>query len=100
MERLAAGRKFTEAEGVIRQIDLDAQTFVLRERPEGQPDLPCEYPGALAETVKDLLGCRVKVSGLLETSRLTRRSTMEAEAIEPLASDERVPQAEDAVPTA
>ena len=40
----ATARKIAEAEGVIRQIDLDAQTFVLRERPEGLPDLPCEYP--------------------------------------------------------
>ncbi len=100
MERLAAGRRFTEAEGVIRQIDLDAQTFVLRERPGDQADLPCEYPNALADTAKELLDRRVKVSGLLETSRLTHRSKMEAEAIEPLGGDEAGQQAEDAVGTA
>jgi hypothetical protein len=97
MERLAADRKFTEAEGVIRQIDLDAQTFVLRERPDGQDDLPCEYSGELAETVKVLFDCRVKVSGLLETSRMTRRAKMEAEAIELFGGDESEEQPEDIV---
>ncbi|MGL4552973.1 MAG: hypothetical protein ACRC33_17495 [Gemmataceae bacterium] len=88
MERLAADRKFTEAEGVIRQIDLDAQAFVLRERPGGQADLPCEYPDALADAAKELLDRRVKVSGLLETSRVTHKSKLEAEAIEPLGGEE------------
>ena len=87
MERLVADRRFTEAEGVIRQIDLDAQTFVLRERPDGQADLPCEYPDALAETARELLDSRIKVSGLLQTSRLTHRSKMEVEAIEPLSGE-------------
>jgi pantothenate synthetase len=101
MERLAADRKFTEAEGVIRQIDLDAQTFILRERPDNQADLPCEYPKTLAEMAKELLDCRVLVSGLLETSRLTHRSKMEAEAIEPLGGDEeRVDEPENAARTA
>ncbi len=97
MERLVADRHFAEAEGVIRQIDLDAQTFVLRERPEELDDLPCEYPDALADTAKELLDRRVKVAGLLETSRVTHRSKMEAEAIEPLGGDESVEQAEDTV---
>jgi hypothetical protein len=90
MERLAADARFTEAEGVIRQVDLDAQTFVLRERPGDQPDLPCEYASVLADIVKGLLDCRVKVSGLLETSRMTQRSKLEAEAIEPLPREEEI----------
>jgi hypothetical protein len=88
MEQLAADRKFTEAEGAIRQIDLDAQTFVLRDRPDNLPDLACEYPDDLAEIAKELLDCRVKVSGFLETSRITHRTKMEAETIEPLVCDE------------
>lgn len=88
MEQLAAEGKFTEAEGVIRQIDLDDRAFVLRERHGGQPDLPCEYGDDLDEVVKELLDCRVKVSGLLQTSQKTRRSKLEAEAIEPLGDDE------------
>jgi hypothetical protein len=100
MERLTADRKFIEVEGVIRQIDLDAQTFVLRERPDQQSDLPCEYPDALAELAKELLDRRVKVAGLLETSRLTHRAKMEAEAIEPLGGDEEIGQkSHKAVPT-
>jgi hypothetical protein len=101
MESLTANRKFTEAEGVIRQIDLDAQTFVLRERPDDQEDLPCEYGDGLAEIVKSFLDCRVKVSGLLETSRMTRRSKLEAEAIEPLGAEEETSEQEaDFAPTA
>lgn len=100
MSRLAADRKFTEAEGVIRQIDLDAQSFVLRERPEGQADLSCDYPDALADTAKELLDRRVKVSGLLETSRVTHKSKLETEAIEPLGDEEEVAErVEDAVGT-
>ncbi len=98
MERLAADRKWTEVEGVIRQIDLDTQTFVLRERPDNQVDLPCEYPASLAETARELLDQRVTVSGFLETSRMTNRSKLEAEAIEPRGDDEEaVEQFRDAV---
>ena len=70
-------------EGVIRFIDLDARRFVLRERPEGQPDLPCEYPDALAETVKELLDRRVIVSGLLVTGRVSQHETLEVVSLEP-----------------
>jgi hypothetical protein len=45
----------------------------------------------LAEVVKELLDCRVRVSGLLETSRMTGRSKLEAEAIEPLGGDVEIP---------
>jgi hypothetical protein len=97
MERLAADRRFTVAEGVIRQIDLDAQTFILRERPEGQADLPCAYPASLEETAKELLDRRVHVAGLLETSRSSQRSKMGAEAIEPIGGEvEEVEQPGDA----
>lgn len=84
LQRLASGREAAVAEGVIRQIDLDAQTFVLRGRAEGLDDLPCEYGGELAETVKGLLGCRVRVGGLLGVSRLTGKSRLEAEAVAPV----------------
>lgn len=100
MERLAVDRKFTEVEGVIRQIDLDDQTFVLRERPEGQADLPCEYGDELAEAVKGLLDWRVRVAGLLETSTRTHKSILGAEAIEPLGIEEAVENEPQAPPSA
>ena len=78
----------TEVEGVIRSVDLDAQTFVLRERPNNLPDLPCEYSRQIEEAVKEFLGRRVTVSGTLETSRLTGREKLEAETIEAAESDE------------
>jgi hypothetical protein len=70
------------AEGVIRSIDLDAQTFTLRERPENLPDLPCEYSKQIEEVVKEFLDCRVTLSGTLETSRMTHKEKMEVESIE------------------
>jgi hypothetical protein len=83
-----ADRKHTAAEGVIRSVDLDAQTFVLRERPDRLADLECEYSRQLEGAVKEWLGGRVTVSGTLETSRLTGKEKMEAEAIAPAASEE------------
>jgi hypothetical protein len=87
-ENAAADRKYTEVEGVIRSVDLDAQTFVLRERPNNLPDLSCEYSTQIEEAVKEFLDCRVSVSGTLETSRLTRREKMEAETIEVVSVEE------------
>ncbi len=83
---------------MIRSVDLDAQTFVLRERPADLPDLACEYSRQLEGTVKEWLGGRVTVSGTLETSRLTHKEKMEAEAIAPAASEEEtetLPTADD-----
>src|SRR5262249_23620427 len=83
----ASDRKYTEVEGVIRSVDLDAQTSVLRERPNNWPDRPCEYSTQIEEAVKEFLDCRVTVSGTLETSRLTRREKMEAETIEAVSAE-------------
>jgi hypothetical protein len=88
LTRLAADRTYTEVEGVIRRIDLDQQMFVLRERPDNLPELPCEYRREIEEVVRELLDRRVIVSGTLETSRMTRREKMEAETIEGLSADE------------
>jgi hypothetical protein len=79
-----------EVEGVIRRIDLDAQTFILRERANNLPDLPCEYSRQMEEAVKALLGRRVTVSGTLEPSRLTGREKLEAETIEAASPEEEV----------
>jgi hypothetical protein len=88
----AAGKEI-EVEGVIRSIDLDAQTFVLGERPDSLPDLPCEYGLQTEDVVKEFLDRRVIVSGALQTSRLTHKDKLEAEAIN-LVSAEEQPAAE------
>ncbi len=85
-----ADRKLTEVEGVIRSVDLDTQTFVLRERPDNLPDLACEYSRQIEGTVKEWLGGRVSVSGTLETSRLTGKEKMEAATVAPTASAEEM----------
>jgi hypothetical protein len=77
-----------ELSGVIRSVDLDAQTFVLRERSDGEPDLPCEYSAELEEAVKEHLDNRVRVSGILEVSKKTHRSKLSVDRIELLVVDE------------
>ena len=75
---------FIELSGNIRSVDLDAQTVVLRERPDNEPDLLCEYGPELEEAVKEYLDSRVLVTGTLETSHKTKRSIFSADSIEPL----------------
>jgi hypothetical protein len=89
LNRLAADRRVTDEEGVIRSVDLDTQTFVLRERPDNQPDLPCDYGQPTEGIVKEFLDCRVLVSGTLETNRANQRQRMQVEAIELIAADSR-----------
>jgi len=91
LESLVSEAKFLEVEGVIREVDLDAQTFVLRERSESQPDLSCEYGAELEDAVKELLDSRVIVTGSLEKSHKTKRSKMSADTIEQ-ASQEPIPK--------
>lgn len=86
--RLASDTEFKELDGVIRSVDLDAQTFVLRERPENQPDLLCEYGSDLEDAVKEYLDQRVIVSGAVETSRKTQKAKMSADNIELSGSDD------------
>jgi hypothetical protein len=92
IEALSTDTEFVELEGVIRSVDLDAQTFALRERADGHPDLPCEYGSDLEDAVKASLDCRVMVAGSLETSQKTNRSKLLADSIEFLAAE---PDADD-----
>lgn len=87
IETLSTDTEFVELEGVIRSVDLDVQTFALRERADGQPDLPCEYGSDLEDAVKASLDCRVLVAGALETSQKTNRSKLLADSIEFLAAE-------------
>lgn len=87
IERLSTDSEFVELEGVIRSVDLDAQTFALRDRPSNEPDLPCEYGHDLQDAVKEGLDCRVIVTGSLETSQKTRKSKLLADSIELLGTE-------------
>jgi hypothetical protein len=97
-----AEEKYAEIEGVIRSVDLDAQTFILRGRPDQAPDLACEYGKQIEESVKEFLGCRVRVSGTLDRSRLTGREKLEVQAIEAATAEEEpagsLPATADATP--
>lgn len=85
---IAGDKNFAEMEGVIRSVDLDAQTFTLRERPHDEPDMHCEYGAELEGAVKEYLNSRVLVSGILETNRKTQKKKMQADSIDSLASEE------------
>jgi len=50
-------------EGVIREIDLDAQRIILRERGPERPDIKCYLPDELVEQVENLLDKHVRVYG-------------------------------------
>lgn len=76
----------TEVCGVIRELDLDKRTFSLRERPLELPDLDCEYDEANEGAVKTYLDEPVVITGILRTSRKTKRQTMEVESIGPVRS--------------
>jgi hypothetical protein len=81
IQELVSEFEFVELSGVIRSIDLDANTFVLRDRPDSEPDLDCQYGPNVEEAVKEYLDCLVIVSGTLETSR-KGKSTLAADSIE------------------
>jgi hypothetical protein len=87
MEAISTHTEFVELEGTIRSVDLDAQAFLLRERPDNQADLPCEYGSELEDAVKESLDCRVVVAGSLETSHKTGKSKLLADSIELFATE-------------
>jgi hypothetical protein len=88
-----------QAAGVIRSLDLDAQTFVLRQRPGQEPDLPCEFDAPLEEVVKSALDRPVRVVGVLEKSRKTRKEKMEVEMVELLPAPGELTSPSDGVGT-
>jgi hypothetical protein len=85
---LGISAQYQEISGVIGSVDLQAQTFVLRERADGEPDLPCEYSAELAEAVKEHLGNRVHACGRLEVSQKTQKSKLSVDNLVPIAVDE------------
>lgn len=54
--------------GTIREIDLDAQRVILRERGEGVPDMRCSVPDDLMPVVEHLLDRTVRVRGLVSSA--------------------------------
>lgn len=54
--------------GTIREIDLDAQRVILRERGEGNPDMRCSVPDELMPIVENLLDHVVRVRGLVSSA--------------------------------
>ena len=54
-------------EGVIREIDLDAQRIILRERGPEAPDLKCYLPDELVDLAEELLDNYVKIRGKISS---------------------------------
>lgn len=66
LRRLAASLTETyedSVEGVIREIDLDAQRIILRERGPERPDVKCYLPDELVDQAEGLLDRHVRVLG-------------------------------------
>lgn len=55
-------------EGVIREIDLDAQRIILRERGPTDPDLKCYLPDDLVTVAEGLLDKLVRIHGKISSS--------------------------------
>ncbi|WP_304131385.1 hypothetical protein [Ignavibacterium album] len=55
-------------EGVIREIDLDAQRIILRERGPEAPDLKCYLPDELVNVAEQLLDKYVRVRGKISSA--------------------------------
>lgn len=87
IRRVTTTQEYNEVEGIIREVDLDKRIFILRERPDGRPELPCEYDELSEGDVKVNLDARVLVSGLLRTTGKAKRQVMDVENIEPLGAD-------------
>ncbi|NOT02817.1 MAG: hypothetical protein HOP29_19635 [Phycisphaerales bacterium] len=84
IKRVTPTEEYSTMEGTIREIDLDAKTFMLRERPDNLPELPCEYDELNEGDVRANLAAKVSVCGILRTSGKAKRQTMDVETVEPL----------------
>jgi hypothetical protein len=82
IRRIARTQQQVEVAGTIREVDLDSNTFILRERGESLADLTCEYDERTETDVKAYLDERVLLTGVLKTSSKNRRQTLEVETIE------------------
>jgi len=54
-------------EGVVREIDLDAQRIILRERGPTEPDLKCYLPDELLDKAESLVNKVVRVQGKISS---------------------------------
>jgi len=62
--------------GVLREIDLDAHSFVLREVREIAQEVHCTFPETLLETAKDALDKPVQVTGSRILSDIRRATAV------------------------
>lgn len=88
LKRMAVIREETRDVGTIREVDLDRNTFILRDR-EAASDLDCEYDEKDEPEVIAFLNARVIVSGTMRTSTKTKRHTLEVDTIEPSTSPDQ-----------
>lgn len=89
LKRIATTVEQTEVTGTIREVDLDQNTFILRERDGGLPNLECEYDERDEADVIAYLNQKVLIAGTMRTSTKAKRQTMEVETIEAQAPSDR-----------
>lgn len=71
-------------EGEIREIDLDKQHFILRERGNGKSEIQCNYPSVLEDDAKEGLDNRVKIIGELRKDKLGKEISIDVDHIDVL----------------
>lgn len=76
------------AEGVIREIDLDEEHFYLRERPNNESSIRCQYEESLKENAIEGLDKRVRVVGTLICDNLNKPRYIDVTDIDILGSKE------------
>lgn len=70
------------AEGIMREIDLDEKHFYLRERPNHELPIRCQYDETLMEDAIGGLDKRIKISGVLIRNRLNKPTHINVSDIE------------------
>jgi hypothetical protein len=64
--------EYREYEGVLREIDLDAQRVIVRNRPDRGPNVTCRVPDELMDAAERALNHRVRVGGITMPARPNR----------------------------
>lgn len=81
------GAEYMEEVGTIREIDLDALKFYLRERPENKPQIHCEVSEDMMDDAKAALGEKVKVAGSVKRDVSGRITLLKIKSLEILSED-------------
>jgi len=67
--------------GIIASVDVDQETFILRSSSPDQSEMVCAKRFGLTEDIDSILGESVRVIGMLQRHRITKRIVLKVESI-------------------